>query len=300
MAGEPDVVAPAALGTDREHDQLVRNILDSALRKRGIYRKDLAKELKVHPRTLRNWLQCPTGLTAEQIERLCACLPISAENRLNLRQLTGQRPSMATVRELKGLPEMDIYRRVIDGCSYPSIVTDRAAENVMTNAAYDTMFGVVTPHRFAHPMQSGLKYILFHPRAYLMLGGGDMDAFREFWLMPALAHFSAAWEQHPDDANLLTMEREIQRRRSLRRAHAATPAWILKSGDIQVNTQPRPFRDLRTGELTTVHVVTEGHRGYQAVMLTHTSFIFSDVPTVPRAGGDSSPARARRPAARPL
>ncbi|WP_406397239.1 helix-turn-helix domain-containing protein [Streptomyces sp. NBC_00879] len=291
MAGESEVVvSPAGQGTDREPDQLVRDILDSAREARGLTRKALAGELGVHARTLRNWMQAPAGLTAEQIERLCACLPISAENRANLRLLTGQRSSMPTVSELKGVPEIDVYRRLIDGCSYPSIVTDYAAENIIWNDAFRDVFGGVTPHRFAHPMQSGLKYIIFHPQAYELLGGGDIEAFREFWLMPALANLSRVLEQYPHDENLLMIEREIQRRRGLRKMYAATPAWIFQSGDIHTNASPRPFRDPRTGELTTVHVVTQGHRGYQPLALTHTSFVFADPPAAPQAAGDSRPA----------
>ncbi|WP_406301165.1 helix-turn-helix domain-containing protein [Streptomyces sp. NBC_00885] len=298
MAGESEVVvSPAAQGIDREPDQLVRDILDSARAARGLTRKSLAEELGVHARTLRNWMQAPAGLTAEQIERLCACLPISAENRANLRLLTGQRSSMPTASALKGTPEIEVYQRLIDGCSHPSLVTDHAAENIIWNDAFRDVFGGVTPHRFAHPMRSGLKYILFHPKAYQMLGGGDMEAFREGWLMHALANFSAALEQHPDDENLLMIEREIARRPGLRKMYAATPAWIFQCGDIHTHPSPRPFRDPRTDELTTVQVVTQGHRGYQPFTLTHVSFIVADAPSAPQVAGDSRPARAQGPTA---
>lgn len=279
MVGEPEVVAPpAAQIVEREPDQLVCEIVDSARESLGLNRKELAKKLRVHPRTLRNWMQCPSGLTAEQIERLSVALSLSAENKTNLRFLTGQRLSTPTVNELKDLPEMAVYRRLIDSCSSPSIVTDYIADNIIWNAAFQDIFGGETPHRFAHPMQSGLRYILFHPRAHHLLGGGDVEAFRHFWLMPALANLTRASEQLPGDEKLLLIEQEIQRRPKLRRAYEATPAWIFKYGDIHTNSSARPFRDPRTGELTTVHVVTEGHRGYQPVMLTHTTFVFEDAP----------------------
>lgn len=284
MTGSPEevVVPPAAQSVER--DQLVRDILEEGRQSRGLQRKELAEELRVHPRTLRNWMKDPSALTADQIERLAACLRLSAENKANLHLLTGRRAPLSAG-ELKGLPDLGVYRRLINGSHFPSILTDYAADNILCNAAFHDVFGRETPHRFAHPLQSGLKYILFHPNAYLMLGGGDVEAFREFWLMPSLAFFIAVWEQRPGDEKLLPIEREIQRRPELRRAYEATPGWIFRSGDIHVNPNARPFRDPRTGELTTVHIMAEGHQGYHALDLSHVTFIFADTPVPPVPDG---------------
>lgn len=267
--------APGRRG-EREPDQLVWAILEKARDGQGLTRKALAEALDVHPRTLRNWMKEPSKLTADQIERLSHPLHLSAENMANLHLLTAHRPALPTASELQNLPNMEIYRRLVDSSSYPSLVSDYTAENLHINSAFRDLFASVTPHAFASPLRNGLKYILFHPQAADVLGTGDDASFYEFWLMPALAHFTAAWQQRPEDRRLLGIEQEIMRRPKVRRAYAATPEWIVRSGDIHVDATARPFRDPRSGELRTVHIVTEGHHGYQPLAVTHTTWVLDE------------------------
>ncbi|WP_307717970.1 helix-turn-helix transcriptional regulator [Streptomyces sp. V4I23] len=267
---------PPERGGDREPDQLVWEMLESARVAVGLTRKDLAQAMDVHPRTLRNWMKHPSKLTAEQIERLARPLRISAENIANLHRLTTQRPALPTASELQELPDMEIYRRLVDHCLYPSLVSDYTAENIHINSAFRDLFASVAPHAFASPLRNGPKYILFHPQASDVLGTGDDASFREYWLMPALAHFLAAWQQRPEDGRLLHIKQEIMRRPKARRAFEATPDWIVRSGDIHVNSTARPFRDPRSGDLRTVHIVTEGHPGYQPLAVTHTTWVLDE------------------------
>lgn len=117
-----------------------------------------------------------------------------------------------------------------------------------------------------------MKYVLFHPEAYELLSGGDIEAFRESWLKPSLAHFSSVLQQRPSDPKLLHIEQEILRRPMVRRAYEATPEWITQSGDIHVNSSSRPIRDPRTGELAQAHVV-RSHQGYQPLSLTVVTWV---------------------------
>ncbi|MBT2369166.1 hypothetical protein J7E88_28585 [Streptomyces sp. ISL-10] len=263
-------------------------------------RKGLAEAVGVHPRTLRNWMQHPSRLTGEQIERLARSLCMSAENEANLRLLTSRKPAPLTVAEIREQPDMAIYRRLVDSTSYPSMVTDYSAENIYVNAAFRDLFGSVTPHAYASPLKNGLTYILFHPQAGEVLGSGDYASFREYWLMPAMAHFLAAWQQRPGDAKLLRIKEEILRRPEVRRAYEAAPNWIVRSGDIHVNSTARPFRDPRSGRLRTVHIVTEGHHGYQPLPVTHTTWVLDDLepPQVPEQHGRHQEPPARGEEAR--
>ncbi|MEU1277808.1 helix-turn-helix transcriptional regulator [Streptomyces sp. NPDC005805] len=267
---------------------LVREILDSTRVARGMTMKALAEAMEITPRTLRNWLRDPSGLTGRRIERLADALDISAENRANLRQLLVARPEPAG--DPGEPPVLTVYRRLIDGSAHPAMITDHTAENFHINAAFHDLFAPVAPHRFASPLKNGLTYILFHPHAADVLGDGSPESFREYWLMPALAHHLAALRLHPGDARLRWAEREIRNRPRVRRAYEALPEWIVRNGDLHVNSTPRPFRDPRTRRPRTVNIVTEGHHGYQPFTLTHTTWVLDGETEHPGRG--QNPGRA--------
>lgn len=116
---------------------------------------------------------------------------------------------------------------------------------------------------------------MLHPDAPLILGGGDPEAYREMWLMPALAHFAATLQQRPTDERLLAIERDINNRPAVQRAYGQAPRWIVEHSDIAINADPRPVRDPRTGKMTCVHIITEAHQGYQATTLLRSTWVFA-------------------------
>lgn len=294
---------PAPVGTLHDPNQVIRDILERARISQGLTRKALAEALGVHARTLRNWLAEPSSLDATQIQRLAEPLQLTVESCASLYQLTGHLPpppSSAT--ELQLTREIAVYKLVVDSVRFPSIVTDYAADHIVSNAPFRNLFGHVPPHEYASPLKNWLRYILFHPAAPGILGGGNPRAFRDYWLMPALANFIKAWQQHPADPKLLAIQQGIRRRPALRRAYEVTPDWIHHSGDIHVNSSARPLLDPRTGKLGHVHVVTEGHHGYQPLALTHVTFVLSEGPPAtwpnPNEGALSASPKARTVGAR--
>ncbi|MFI2373191.1 hypothetical protein [Streptomyces sp. NPDC018833] len=236
--------------------------------------KELAAALGITPRSLRNWMLEPSKLDPSQVERLAYALGMSASNRANPYILKGLLPPAPPVGELKRTPEMAVYQKMIEGLAHPSVVYGYAWDVVLYNRSFWDVFGGVRPHETAHPTRNTTRYILFHPDAPLMLGGGDSEAFREMWLMPALANFAATLQQRPADERLLAIERDISSRPAVRRAYRDAPRWIVEHGDIAVNADPRPVLDPRTGKMTYAHIVTEAHQGYQATTLQRATWVF--------------------------
>ncbi|MFD4589038.1 hypothetical protein [Streptomyces sp. NPDC058434] len=121
-----------------------------------------------------------------------------------------------------------------------------------------------------------MRYILFHARAHEVLGGGNRELFRDSWLMPALANFTAVSTEWPDEPRLLNMKEEIMSQSALRRAYEDVSGWIRAHGDLHVSNEPRPFWDPRRRLLTQVHVLTETHLGYQKWPVYRSTFVFLD------------------------
>ena len=263
----------------RSPDDLIRELVESARLAAGIRsRKALAERLALTPRSLRNWLVEPSELSGEQIEKLVKALELGPENRDTLYRLTGQVPPAPSAGALLHTPEMAIYKQILDDSPHPSVVFDYAWDVVITNEPYRALFGSARPHATAWPLHNGMKYILFHPDAPQQLGGGDPEEFRDSWLMPALANFLAVFQQRPHDPHLRTIEQQIFQRAGTRRAYESIADWIRTSGDLHVNSSPRPIVDPRCQKLRHVHIITEAHQGYQPMTLTHATFVFSRIP----------------------
>lgn len=109
-----------------DRHRLIRDILEGGRREQGLTRKDLAARLNVTPRTLRNWMQRPAQLAAEQIERLATALSLSVETRASLYVLTDKLPPPPTADEFRHTPEMAVYQQMIDGSTHPTLVADYA------------------------------------------------------------------------------------------------------------------------------------------------------------------------------
>ncbi|MEV5598266.1 helix-turn-helix domain-containing protein [Streptomyces sp. NPDC052496] len=291
--GAPGAGAAACDGVGRDRDQMVRQLLEEARDALGITRKDLAEKLGKTPRTLRNWLRHPAGLNAQQVEQLGNALEMSAESQAVLYVLTGQLPpSTVTGRHTGGslgghagedasgqlTATMALYRRMIDGLAHPSVVYDLAWNVVLTNSPFRAVFGGVRRHLTAHPTRNTQRYILFHPDAPEILGGNDLEAFHEFWLMPSLAVVSATLQRHPTDPQVREIERDIQRHPRTRRAYRETPRWIAQNGDITISPIPRPLWDPRSGKMIRAHVITEAHGGLQGATLQRATFICEEEP----------------------
>ncbi|MFH8410270.1 helix-turn-helix domain-containing protein [Streptomyces sp. NPDC018019] len=273
LTAAPVPASAPAHEANRDRDETVRQLLEEARTTLGVTRKDLAAKLGVTPRTLRNWLQRPAQLNAQQVERLGGALEMNAESRANLYILTGQIPPSAITKAQSYPPLSRLYQRLIDGLSHPSVVYDLAWNVVLTNPSFREVFGGVRRHVTAHPTRNTQRYILFHPDAPEILGGNNPEAFHEYWLMPSLAVVSATLQRHPTDRRVLAVERDINDHPRIRRAYREAPRWIARNGDITINPTPRPFWDPRTGKLTRTHVITEAHGGFQGATLQRATFL---------------------------
>ncbi|MGW6458071.1 MmyB family transcriptional regulator [Streptomyces sp. NPDC055078] len=268
-------------------DELLREIIEGERKDRHLTQKQMAGTLKVSDRTYRNWIARPTSLSADQVDRIATALNVDEEQRSTLYMLTGLVPPGMSAERLKDTPEMAVYQRMINYLPYPSVVYDYAWDIVITNPAFAPVFGGVRHHPTAMPRMNTTRYVLFHPDAFHILGGGDYEAFQKFWLMPALVNFSATLQTRPEDRRLLTIEREIKTHPTLRRAYRQAPTWLRRHGDMHIDSRPRPVRDPRTQQLTHVHVITEAHQGYQPMTLQRATFIFPSTlePGTPSSAG---------------
>ncbi|MFD7664902.1 helix-turn-helix domain-containing protein [Streptomyces sp. NPDC059788] len=262
---------PHDVGRDR--DEMVRQLLEESREALGVTRKELAEKMGKTPRTLRNWLRHPAELNSQQVEQLSTALEMNPENRSVLYVLTGQLPPSTVTDVQRRTPVEVLYQRMIDGLSHPSVVYDHAWNVVLMNPPFRAVFGGVRQHVTAHPTRNTQRYILFHPDAPHILGGNDLAAFHEFWLMPALAVVSATLQRHPTDQRVLGVERDIRRHPRTRRAYRDAPRWIAQNGDIVINPTPRPFWDPRIGKLIRTHVITEAHGGFQGATLQRATFV---------------------------
>lgn len=86
---------------------------------------------------------------------------------------------------------------MIDALEHPSVVYTACWDVVIMNRPFIDVFGGVRRHAMAHPTRNTTAFVLFHPDAPTLLGGNDLEVYREHWLMPALAHFTATRQQYP-------------------------------------------------------------------------------------------------------
>ncbi|MEU3050341.1 hypothetical protein ABZ705_28195 [Streptomyces sp. NPDC006984] len=279
--------SPEAPRTDARPAALVRQLVKDVCKRQGMLEKQLAGRMGISPRTLRNWLGRTATWQAHEVTSLADALELTGDHRTNLYLLTGHMPPAPPVRELRRTPEMAVYQQMIDGLEHPSVVYSVHWEVVLMNDAFREVFGGVRRHTMAHPTHNTQKFILFHPDAPLLLGAGDTDAFREQWLLPSLAVFSAVLEQQPEDPKLLAMLAEIKRRPAVHRAYQSVPGWIAANGDIVIKPIPRLFWDPRVGRVVRTRIITESHLGYMATTLQRATFVIEDsarpVPAPPPA-----------------
>ncbi|MFF3400371.1 hypothetical protein ACFYW6_17800 [Streptomyces sp. NPDC002659] len=262
-------------GFAHARDEMIRQLVEREQRRLGLAKKDLAAVLAITPRQLRNWMAAPSNLALGQVEKLAHALEMSTSSLANLYVLRGLMPPAPPVEELMRTPEMALYKRMIDGLEHPSVVHDYAWDVVLYNKEFQDLFGRVSPHESAHPTRNPMRYVLLHPDAPLILGGGNSEVYREMWLMPSLANLAATLQQQSADERLLAIERDINSRPDLRRAYRDAPRWIVEHSDIPVNADPRPIRDPRTGEMASVQIVIEAHQSYQAMTLQRSTMILA-------------------------
>jgi transcriptional regulator with XRE-family HTH domain len=162
---------------------------------------------------------------------------------------------------------------MIDGIDHPCVVYGYAWDVVLTNRPFRDLFGVARWHPTDSPLVNTTRFILFHPDAYKILGG-DRDSFHAGWLMPCVANFSSVLGQRPNDPRLRSIEKEINARRDVRNAYRDAPRWLAKTGDMHVNSSPRPMLDPRSGKQTQVHCITTAHPGWQAQVIQLAVFVF--------------------------
>lgn len=258
-----------------DRDQMIRKLVESEQQRLGVAKQDLAKALGITPRQFRNWMAAPSRLDLGQVEKLARVLGMSPSRQADLYVLKGLLPPAPPVEELRRSPEMAVYQRMIDGQGSPSVVYSTAWDVVLYNGPFWDFFGRVPPHETAHPTRNLTRYVLFHPDAPSILGGGDGEAYREMWLMPALANFAATLRQWPADERLLAIEQDINSRPDLRNAYGDVPRWIVAHSDIPINADARPVRDPRTGDMAEVRIVLEAHQSYQATTLQRSTWILT-------------------------
>ena len=260
-------------GEGRSADDLARQILEDAQDELELTQQDVSKRLGLKSdRTYRNWKANLSELSASQIEALADAHELSEVNRANLFHLTRHQPPLLPASEV-ATAELVVYQRMIDGVEHPTVVYGASWDVVLTNRSYRQLFGVVRRHPTDSPLVNTTRFILFHPDAYKILGG-TREAFYDGWLMPSLANFSGVLGSRPGDRRLRSMEKEINQNRELRNAYRDAPRWLAKTGDLHVNSSPRPMFDPRSGRLTPVHCITTAHPGWQAQTIQLAVFVF--------------------------
>ncbi|WP_187283335.1 helix-turn-helix domain-containing protein [Streptomyces sp. t39] len=262
-------------------DSLVAKFVRDVRRAQKLTANDLAARIGITPRTLRYWLARDTPWTATEVGRMANALDLNGDNRANLFMLTGHMPPPPPVGELRRTPEMAVYQDLIEGMRHPSVVHTTCWDVVLTNQAFRDVFGSVRRHTMAHPTRNTQRFIFFHPDAPLLLGASDPVAYREQWLMPALAVFSATMEQQPGEPKLLDILAEIRRRPAIHRAYQTVPAWIAANGDIVIKPIPRRFFDPRIGRPVNALIVTQLHLGFMTPALQHSTFTFQEIDAEP-------------------
>jgi len=118
------------------------------------------------------------------------------------------------------------YATLLEAVPFPSVVFDHRWDVVLTNTAFETLFGQVAPHPTAMPGDNFLRFVLFHPDAGTILGDHESN-----WCLPMLAHFAAAVERHGHDHGLQAIRRDIAQDPIMDAAYRqGIPHWIRAVG----------------------------------------------------------------------
>ncbi|MEU2153620.1 helix-turn-helix transcriptional regulator [Streptomyces sp. NPDC019396] len=276
--------APEALAADepRAQNAVIVALLKRLLKAEGVTWKELAGRLGISAKSLRNWMARAYRLETHEVERLAEALHMSGDNRKHLYVLTGKVPPAPLASELRRRPDMALYQELINGLGHLSMAHTECVDVVIFNQTYRDIFRHVRPHVSAHPFRNAMRYTLFHPDSYQILGAGDRDAWFEDWFMPTLAYFAGTLQQLPDHPRLRELERDILERPDLRRSYRQAPAWIADHGDIAFNQSARRFWDPRVGRVMDAYVITEAHQGY-GLSLQRATFVLRDRQTDEKA-----------------
>ncbi|WP_328758862.1 MmyB family transcriptional regulator [Streptomyces sp. NBC_00271] len=183
------------------------------------------------------------------------------------------------------------YAALLEAVAFPSVVFDHCWDVVLSNAAFETLFGGVGPHPTAMPGDNFLRFVLFHPDAATVLGEHESS-----WCLPMLAHFAAAVERHGQDRGLQSIRRDIAQDPIMEAAYRqGLPHWIRAVGPDAVEhdgaVRPLVHPDPRWGR-TDCRIVGETPKTLQDMGYTRMTLILREAR--PMAAG---PRRTRNGAA---
>jgi len=208
-------------------------------------------------------------------------------------QAGGQRTQPPPVPES---PEAQAYLRdyatLLKAVPFPSVVFDHRWDVVLTNTAFEILFGGIAPHPTAMPGDNFLRFVLFHPDAGTVLGEHESH-----WCLPMLAHFAAAMEQHGHDHGLQSIRRDIAEDPIMEAAYQhGLPHWIRAVGPHAVEhdgaVRPLQHPDPRWG--SDCRVVGETPKTLQDMGYSRLTLVLREAPRP--APAPRGPHRARHTA----
>ncbi|MFF6994711.1 hypothetical protein ACFY93_07070 [Streptomyces sp. NPDC008313] len=181
------------------------------------------------------------------------------------------------------------YATLLESVPFPSVVFDRRWDVVLSNVAFETLFGAVGPHPTAMPGDNFLRFVLFHPDAGTVLGDHESS-----WCLPMLAHFAEAVERHGQDGGLQSIRRDIAQEPLMEAAYRqGLPHWIRAVGPDAVehdgSVRPLLHPDPRWGR-TDCRVVDETPKSLRDMGYTRMTLVLRETR---RPAGP--PRRAHRP-----
>jgi transcriptional regulator with XRE-family HTH domain len=238
----------------------------------------IAERMEISDKTYRRWLMPSAEPSADRLETLARGLGLSREDKATLYRLAGR--TVPSGEEALSAEELTAHRLMIDGIAHPAVLFGPCFDVVLTNAAFRELFRSVPPYGDAVPTRNTMRYILFNPHARDLLGGTDA-ALYDGWVMPSLAALSAVKQQRPGDVRVESIEQEIAKRPTLRRAYEAAPVWIRENP--HVNSAPRRFVHPELGP-TDVRLLTEAHLGGTLDFQRATFLFEKDQPTADASG----------------
>lgn len=260
------------------------DFLEQQIRQRKLTKTELAERMSVSRRTLGNWWSDLSLLTTEEhLALLADALEVNEETRAVFYSYAGR--AMPPHDDGTISPgDLRMHKQMINGISHPAVLITRFWDVLLTNRPFRELFASVPHYGRAVPWRNTMRYILFNPAAYALLGG-TQEKLYDGWVMPSFAAFSAVKQQCPNDPRLLDIEEEVNRRPPLLCAYRSTADWISQHKDLHVNSELRPFVHPRLGP-TGVQVLTEEHLGWQPVHVTRATFLFPSADEVQSVGED--------------